>query len=179
MCHLQARGQYDVAVVRRETSAGDHAVPQAEVEMIYMFQEHGRLHAVSLRVESSGHDLLFAAGLPHLEMFAPGAHSRSVHVTSLQGLAHHHLLLSENDLLHQGEVALMVGCLLEEPTRHLATPVTVVPTDQDLALPGDVMIVPHFKTILGGAHHHLVPLEQYLLVLRGDHHLLFTRKGRA
>lgn len=147
--------------------------------MIYMFQEQERLHDVSPHDETSGQDLLLAVGLHHLEVSEPEARSRSVHMTSLQDLADHHLLRSGNDLLRLGEVVSMEVGLLEEPTHHLATLVTEVATDQDLALLQDVMTGPHFRTIPGDAHRHLVPLDQRLLVLRDGLHHRSTRTGQA
>jgi hypothetical protein len=175
MYHLQVRGQFDPAVVRQETSAGDHEVPWAEVEMIHMFQEQEHLHAVSLHEETSGQDLLLAVGLHRLEVLAPEALLRSAHVTSRQDLDGHHLLPNGNDFLHQGEAVSMGEGPLEGPTHHLARSVIEAATDQGLALLRDVMTVQHFRIILGDVLRHLALLDQRPLVLREGLHLRYIQ----
>ena len=178
MFHLQVRGQQDLEVVHQKIFAGDHEVPQVEVEMMYMFQEQEHPHAVSLREEMSDQDHLLAVGLRHLVMLAPEVHStRNVRVTSHQDLDDHHLLQNESDFLHQDGVVSTEEGLPEEPTHHLANPPLEAATDLDPALLPGAMIDPHIRTTLGNAPPHLVLLGQLLGALHDVLHLRFTHIG--
>ena len=178
MFHLQVRGQQDLEVVHQKIFAGDHEVPQVEVEMMYMFQEQEHPHAVSLREEMSDQDHLLAVGLRHLVMLAPEVHStRNVRVTSHQDLDDHHLLQNESDFLHQAGVVSTEEGLPKGATHHLANPLVEAATDQGLALLRGAMIDPHIRTILGNALLHLVHLGQLLGALHDVLHLRSTHIG--